>query len=337
MLNLSFDMEFDSHRGGIGRDSREILSIFNNLSGVSVEELNLDSRSNKSKAGKIWNRLFAIHIDTSAVVHFSPQIGCKIPRFKSGGVWIVRVHDLFPISNPEWFPWISVILFRNAFKKMMKRKPILCVNSISTKNQLLKMIPNYDPTAIFYLPCSAGPIFSTSPCMNCSGCSMTRIELPYGIAVGTIEPRKNYSELINAFANSRDGKLVIVGSKGWKQKKLQENLRQINPRVIWVESPCDASLSSLYRSAKFYISNSHDEGFEIPAIEARIFRLPLILSDIPVHREIHTGQAIFFKADELDHLATKVFSLNLQPSEQWSRPPFEQFLLQFLHEKIRNG
>jgi hypothetical protein len=60
----------------------------------------------------------------------------------------------------------------------------------------------------------------------------------------------------------------------------------------------------MFKNCVAFISASHSEGFDLPTMEARqFFSLPLILSDIPVHREFHNDVGYFFKnTDELINL-----------------------------------
>jgi hypothetical protein len=96
-----------------------------------------------------------------------------------------------------------------------------------------------------------------------------------------------------------NSQLLIVGGKGWKCGRLLDSFRysnsKLNQDIIWLDSCCDGALTVFYANSKAFVSTSLDEGFNLPAMEAReFFWLPLILSNIPVHRELHSDVAYFF-------------------------------------------
>ena len=147
-----------------------------------------------------------------------------------------------------------------------------------------------------------------SQCKNCEGCLEIDVNPNHNstlLAVGTVEPRKNYEFLINfwkMYGNSIQGveRLIVIGAPGWKSKKTQLALSRLS-RAKWVKNACDGSLYYFYENASFFVSASKDEGFNLPALEARINHgMRVLLSDIPVHNEIHGKRAIYFKnAQEL--------------------------------------
>jgi glycosyltransferase involved in cell wall biosynthesis len=128
------------------------------------------------------------------------------------------------------------------------------------------------------------------------------------LAVGTVEPRKNYKTLVESFnkihQEDKSSKLIIVGKYGWKQSKVYEHLKslKINAKVVYIEECCDSALRRLFENASAFISASLDEGFNIPAAEARSLGVPLILSDIAVHQEFHYDVAYFFDLLEIDEI-----------------------------------
>jgi glycosyltransferase involved in cell wall biosynthesis len=111
------------------------------------------------------------------------------------------------------------------------------------------------------------------------------------LTIGTIEPRKNYQTLINAAkASAKDDFLIVIaGRNGWNSDGIIHELkvsRILKDRVIWVDSPSDIEIMMLFRNCLAYISASSMEGFNLPVLEAMSLGIPLILSDIPVHREL---------------------------------------------------
>jgi glycosyltransferase involved in cell wall biosynthesis len=89
----------------------------------------------------------------------------------------------------------------------------------------------------------------------------------------------------------------VIGAPGWKSDSTQKELSKLRDQnLFWLKNCCDGALSFFYQNSKFFVSTSINEGFNLPALEARLnFDLPLVLSDIPVHREVHGENAQYFK------------------------------------------
>jgi len=75
-------------------------------------------------------------------------------------------------------------------------------------------------------------------------------------------------------------------------------------------------LHHLYRSCDVYVTPAYTETFAHPLVEAMASGLPIIASDLAVHREITNGTALFFEKFSPDDLANKVVRLLDSPSQQ---------------------
>lgn len=111
------------------------------------------------------------------------------------------------------------------------------------------------------------------------------ITLPFVLFVGTLEPRKNLSGLLRAFAMLPDHlksglQLVIAGGRGWGLDDLQNEISrlQITNLVRMTGFVSDAELGTLYRRAKFLAMPSFYEGFGLPIIEANAAGIPVLTS-----------------------------------------------------------
>lgn len=123
----------------------------------------------------------------------------------------------------------------------------------------------------------------------------------YYLAVGTIEPRKNYITLLNLWKseiakNYANSKLIIVGQYGWmydKEKKLLSN-KFLKDHVIHKEKCSDDELYELYAGCKALIIPSFVEGFGLPALDAAVQKIPVIASNIEVFKEFLGDYPIYF-------------------------------------------
>jgi len=295
---IFFDGSFLDKFGGITRESKAMLKQLPKDTRVVTyknQHLAIEGQIPFSKRIRQINfqaaylkrpSFYPPKIDTSIL---QPQV---MPiKLRGSGVRFIRLHDLFPITNPEWFPHRQNVLFRESINFEGENIFLIC-DSYYSQEVLLRTFPALKGrTDVLY--CNTENSFPKISCGDCDGCSFDT-ELLYFLAVGTIEPRKNYSYLVSEIPRSWSHKLVIVGKYGWKTSS---NFAANNSNVLWLQSVCDGALKGLYQHAVAYISTSLDEGFNLPAFEARNFGIPLILSDIPVHNELHSGHAKFFTTE----------------------------------------
>ena len=119
------------------------------------------------------------------------------------------------------------------------------------------------------------------------------------LTVGTIEPRKNFDVLIDAYADlppslRQSHPLVLVGQPGWGKlaSRHADMLRQ-EGSVRFTGYVDEALLRALYASATAMLFPTLYEGFGIPVAEALAAGLPVIASDIAIMHEV-AGQVATF-------------------------------------------
>jgi glycosyltransferase involved in cell wall biosynthesis len=298
-------------RSGISRDSEKFIDIFQKMDFEIVRHENIGTLTNSTRKVKMLLACLGIRFKIEGGpydLYWQQQISPKMYSTKDlkFGNSVVRVHDLFPITNPEWFTIWGRIYFYLGWNSARKNSIFIC-NSNSTRKILLSLDPSLSKRS-FVIPCPTTHLsdLDLKKC-KCQGCHF-EISSPYYLAVGTIEPRKNYSAIINSFnrmnQEDKSSKLVIVGKYGWKQSKIYKYLTSSkkNLNIVYIEDCCDSALKVLFQKSSAFISASLDEGFNISAAEARSAGIPLILSDIPAHQEFHRDHAFFFNPSEIDEI-----------------------------------
>lgn len=144
------------------------------------------------------------------------------------------------------------------------------------------------------------------------------------LAIGTVEPRKDHATILGAldrlWAIGEDIGLVIVGKQGWNVDDLAERIRnhpEAGSRLFWIEHATDGDLQELLRRATGLIQASILEGFGLPIVEAGSKGIPLVLSDIPVFREIAGEDAVYFRCGDPNDLANVIKDCN---RGGWKKP-----------------
>ena len=139
-----------------------------------------------------------------------------------------------------------------------------------------------------------------------------RIDAPYWLYVGHRHLYKNFALLLRAWAElSRSGVetyLVAVGRdynlEPWQVDYLIQN--RLETRIRIVTRVPDTTLAAAYRGSAALVCTSLSEGFGIPLIEARACKCPLLLSDIPVFREVAGDAALYFDPHSETELAARM-------------------------------
>jgi glycosyltransferase involved in cell wall biosynthesis len=147
--------------------------------------------------------------------------------------------------------------------------------------------------------------------------------LKYLLMVSTIEPRKNHTRLIAAWAALRAKvdptiKLVIVGGLGWDVEPIMQEMRTWIDRgeLFVLNNVPAADLRVLYRHAAATVCPSLAEGFDFSGVEAMCSGGIAVASDIAVHREVYADAAAYFDPYSTDSLVTALTQVLYSPEAQ---------------------
>jgi glycosyltransferase involved in cell wall biosynthesis len=137
------------------------------------------------------------------------------------------------------------------------------------------------------------------------------------LAIGSLEPRKNYEGLLDAFdcywiKSKRKRKLTIAGGSGWKSQSLQQRIKEMEARgmVKYVGYIDDAELKRLYRDSLALLFPSHYEGFGLPVVEAMSQGCPVITRRNTSLPEVGGLAAIYYN-DTSEDLAERMLKLEI--------------------------
>jgi glycosyltransferase involved in cell wall biosynthesis len=230
------------------------------------------------------------------------------------------VHDLLPVTNPDWFCEGADKGYSQWLKIITQSDGAICVSKV-TANELQAWINknNVSTTRPFRITVShnGADIENSSPSKgmpeNCNEVLITLNKYPSFLMVGTIEPRKAYAQTLAAFENLWDKNieinLVIVGKEGWMVEAVIEKLNkhpELGKHLFWLKGISDEYLEKIYGASTCLIAASEGEGFGLPLIEAAQHKLPIIARDIPVYREVAGNQAYYFNGKTPNQLADSV-------------------------------
>jgi glycosyltransferase involved in cell wall biosynthesis len=197
---------------------------------------------------------------------------------------VVTIHDLSFIRFPEMFHPINRLYLTMLTRLSAKRARRLIAVSAHTAAESTELL-GVPPERIDVVHHGIDPAFRPLPADGVES-FRRRKELPehFVLAVGTLEPRKNHTRLVEAFARIRDSqvKLVLVGGKGWLYDQLFARVEALglSGRVIFAGYVTNDELPLWYNAATVLAYPSVYEGFGLPVLEAQACGTPVLTSNV---------------------------------------------------------
>lgn len=221
---------------------------------------------------------------------------------------VVTVHDLTPLKYPQAYRGLTNTLIRCLTGDSVRRAKLVLTPTRVIADEIVqrfnqpgeKIVPFYNGVDIqvFF------PKRTTSP-------------TPYIFTSGAIEARKNIETLLRARAllgaNFPWQIWIAGGVRDTHYRATLESLvneLRLTDQVRWFGFVDEAQLVALYQGAKAFVTASRDEGFNLPPLEAMACDSPVLCSDIPVHRELFDGAAMFFPPESHETLAAALLRLH---------------------------
>lgn len=217
---------------------------------------------------------------------------------------IITIHDLAFEREPECaVPTLRAYLQRVVPRAASRASHIIVVSE-STKRDVVELygIPEEKITVIYEGIATA---LQRPPQHYVARTLLAGVGIadPFILSVGTIEPRKNYVRLLDAFALLRERgvrrRLVIAGAPGWMYQPVFDRIRDLGlSESVTLLRPGDEHLAALYGGADAFVYPSLYEGFGIPALEALAAGVPSAVTMRSALPEVVGEAALLF--DPLD-------------------------------------
>ena len=219
----------------------------------------------------------------------------------------VFVHDLAFRLRPAEVPWQQRLYLRAVLPPALRQAAAVLVPSESTRRDLLDLyrVPGLEQR-VDVVPEGPPPPVEAGPLPG-------GLEPGFILAVGTVEPRKNYPRLLAAYRQLRGGRtgvpqLVIAGRAGWAYGDTLQRI-QAEPGVRYLGHVDEPTLEALYRSASVLAFPSLYEGFGLPLLEAMAHGVPAVVGATGALPELAPGAAISVNAEDPNAIADALESL----------------------------
>lgn len=248
------------------------------------------------------------------------------------------IHDLLPITRPEFFPPWAYGTHQAWFSAVSANSDtLICVSQHvcdDVANWLAVHRPQHAPGPVLLVSHHGADVAASFPTTGLPDDAPAVLDAirsrPSFLMVGTIEPRKGHLQAIQGFerlwaAGGVDANLVIVGYEGWKPLPIEDRRTipaivdairgsaELGKRLFWLEGISDEYLEKIYSSASCLLVASEGEGYGLPLVEAAVHGVPIIARDITVFREVAGDGAFYFSGTDGSDLAQAITAwLSLQ-------------------------
>jgi glycosyltransferase involved in cell wall biosynthesis len=220
------------------------------------------------------------------------------PKFKKAKT-VLTVHDLRFLNYPRSYEIKRFLFLRYAVKKSIKQADKIITISNFTKNEIHKFYNiELSKIRVIYEAVDIGGFkFKNNDSIRLIE-DESIVSLKFMLAVGHIEPRKNYVRLIDSYLalpqNLREQyKLVIVGKKNHDFKKIISKIEKAIG-VIYLNYVSRDDLIWLYANCKVHVFPSYYEGFGFSSLESGLFGKPTIGANQSSIPEISGKGGLYF-------------------------------------------
>ncbi|MBN9298378.1 MAG: glycosyltransferase family 4 protein [Filimonas sp.] len=206
---------------------------------------------------------------------------------------ITCIHDLAFIRYPQFFSRQFRLYYKFIIPKIINSSRHLLTVSEFSKHELM------DYYKVPESKITVAPNASSSSIVIDKQATFNPFPFRYFLFVGSMDPRKNLSSLMKAFAQVQlhDMHLVVVGAvnKSFNAATQGEIEKyKTHPNIHFAGPVTDAELAKCYAFAEALVMPSVYEGFGLPIVEAFAAGIPVLAADIPVFREIAGKHATYF-------------------------------------------
>ncbi len=219
---------------------------------------------------------------------------------------ISTIHDVSFLRNPQWFSKAYYYFYKIMTPWMARKsKKIITVSNFS-KHELIELLQiNENKLCVIY-NAVAKHFFEKSEILP--------INEPYILAVSSLDPRKNFSNLIHAFLKLQDlpHKLYIIGGNSSVFSTM--NL-PISDKIVFLNYVSNHDLVAYYKQASLFVYPSLYEGFGIPPLEAMSQQCPVLVSDIQVLHEVCKDAVFYCNPNDSNDIANQIHYILTNPSE----------------------
>jgi glycosyltransferase involved in cell wall biosynthesis len=252
--------------------------------------------------GHLWEQLelahfakkhngYLVNLANTAPLNFSPQL--------------VTLHDAAFKVNPDWFSKKFAVGYNMLIPRLLKDADRVFTVSRSAAQDIQKY---------FKVPDEKLAVAYNGICRSFIDIdrSNPKDRKPFILAVSSLNPRKNFRNLIHAFNELQrdDIELVLTGAehKAFADSDVMR-LIEGDDRIVFKGYVKEKELIELYSTAMLFVYPSLYEGFGLPILEAMHFGCPIAASDSPVFNELFGNSFKSFEPEDVYSISSALREL----------------------------
>lgn len=325
-MRICLDLSAAVHRrAGLGRYAQELatallaldhdneyIAFYNDPSGVLIEPpVDRLPKAMVDLPSKPWrlsvllsyllrasqDRLFPDVDIFHATDHLLPRLACARS--------VLTLHDvtyhLYPQTHAVLNRWFLALMM----PRFLRAATAVIADSHSTRRDAARLY-RLDESRIRVIHAGVSARFQPAK-LDAVRAIRQKYGLPerFVLYVGTIEPRKNLTTLLDAYRLFTDREpgcgLVIAGKKGWRCSTFFRRLQELGleGQVIFAGFVPDEDLAALYSAADLFAFPSLYEGFGLPILEAMACGTPVLCSGTSSLPEVAGDAAILLDPHDI--------------------------------------
>ena len=243
----------------------------------------------------------AVEADASLDAVFYPYWPCPPRRRLGAPPAAMVVHDLAFRVRPREVPWQQRVYMGSILPSSLRNAAAVLTPSEATRTDLLDHYPVSGLAERVQVVPEGWGLGHVNSAPLPAG-----VQPGFLLAVGTIEPRKNYLRLLAAYRILKERcvapPLVVVGQVGWAYGSALDELRA-EPGVRLLGHVDDPTLRGLYQGAAALAFPSLYEGFGLPLLEAMAEGLPALAGDAGALPELAGDGALLADPRDVEAIA----------------------------------
>lgn len=231
-----------------------------------------------------------------------------IPLVKLSGYKVVMTHHGPDYMRKKW-GIVAKLVLRTGEKNAMKYSDKVIV--------IAKWVQDYIEEKYkrksYFIPNGVSPVNIDAGDSNNGSLILKKFNIEpkrYVFTAARFVPEKGLDDLINAYRllENPEFKLVIAGAADHETKysRLLKELANKTNGVILTGTVYKEDIYKLYSNAALFVLPSYYEGFPISLLEALSFGSPVLVSDIPAHKEILLPGFRYFRTGNIHELSKKI-------------------------------
>lgn len=224
---------------------------------------------------------------------------------------VVTIHDLGPLTHPEWFSQSRPRLKRAAVERAARKADCVICVSQATADAYVGLVGDAAADRVRVIHEGVGEFFFQAPEADplADLADLPPEGTPFFLWMGSkLNPRKNLDRIVEGFERASGEiphHLVLAGAVGWDAEAVLEQIRQspVSDRIHRPGFVTDAQLRALYRRATGFLYVSRLEGFGLPILEAMASGGAVVTSSVSSMPEVAGDAALLVDPLDVDAIA----------------------------------